>query len=117
MPQFSRNHAEENERRHHVRRAVQLRLVHLRDRRRVADVIDVRVRHQQHVHLAQLGEILVLRRRLRPRRQPGIDHDHLAARRFDPPARLPEPQQLGLALRKRGSCARQQNDKRQRDFE
>src|SRR5439155_25024974 len=53
MPEVRGNHAEEDERRDHVRRTVQHGVVQLRDGRRVADVVDVRMGHQQEVDLAE----------------------------------------------------------------
>src|SRR5207302_328510 len=60
------------------------------------DMVAVAVRDEDQVDLAELGEVLVLGRRLGIAGQEGIDHDHLAARRGDLERRLTAPEPLDL---------------------
>ena len=96
--QVGRQHAQGVERRDHVGRPVQDRVVQLGQRRCVADMVDVRMRHQQQVDLAQRRQVgLVRRGRLGATRDPRVDDDRLAARRLDAERRLTQPEHFGLA--------------------
>ena len=87
-----------------VARRAHRHVVHLRQRGRVGDVVEVAVADQQHVDLAEGLELLVVRPASADCAQPGVGDDHLAAGRRDLEGRLAEPQHLGLAGRGR-ACA------------
>src|SRR4029434_10513127 len=54
------------------------------------------VRDEDQIDLAELGEVLVVGRRLGISLQVGVDHDRLAARRGDLERRVSEPEHLDL---------------------
>jgi hypothetical protein len=79
------------------------------------EMVAVGVGEQDHVDLAQRGELLERGRRLRIAGQPGVDDDDLAAGRGDARGGLAEPEHFGLAsgmaagggrLRRRGGGVR-----------
>ena len=113
--------AESDERLAEPRRPVERRVVLLGERRGIAQVISVRVGHEQQIDLAQRVEVLVLRRRLRVLRQPRVDDDDLAARRGQPDRRLAEPEHLdlsggfGLRLRRLRLCRERSAEQQRRD--
>jgi hypothetical protein len=77
----------------------QIGTLFLGDLDRIAEMIAVAVRHQDKIDLADLAEVLELRRNPGGTHDPGIDHDDLAARRGELEGGLAVPQQFGLALR------------------
>jgi hypothetical protein len=70
-------------------------------------MIAMAVRHKDQIDLADLAQVLEFRRRERRAHDPGIDHDHLAARRGELEGGLALPQQLGLALGVSGARKRE----------
>jgi hypothetical protein len=85
------------------------RLVQHGQRRGIGDMVEVAVRDQDKVDLAELFQVFVLGGCGRVRPDPWIDHDDLAAGRGEPERGLSEPEQLGLAgLGECGSGGQQQ---------